>query len=61
MNDNATQYKINENELFNKHKSCYKTASFDLSIHTFCLSCSFYLLWLYRNSWLSCFTMFDDC
>jgi acyl-lipid omega-6 desaturase (Delta-12 desaturase) len=49
--------KINENELLHKYKSSYKSAFLDLSIHTFYLSCSFYFLWLFRNSWYSCFTI----
>ncbi len=61
MNDETTTTiihdKINESELFNKYKSSYKSAFLDLSIHSFSLSCSFYLLWLFRNSWLSCFTI----
>jgi omega-6 fatty acid desaturase (delta-12 desaturase) len=49
--------KINESELFAKYKSSYKSAFFDLSIHTFFLSSSYYLLWLFRNSWLNVFTI----
>lgn len=49
--------KINENELFTKYKSSYKSAFFDLSIHTFYLSCAFYLMYFFRNSWLSLFTI----
>lgn len=48
---------INEIEMFRKYKSSYKTAFLDFSLHIFYLSCSFYLLWLFRNSWLSCFTI----
>jgi acyl-lipid omega-6 desaturase (Delta-12 desaturase) len=59
-NDNiliAQKNKINESELFKKYKSSYKSAFLDLSIHTLFLSCSFYLLWIFRNSWLSVFTI----
>jgi omega-6 fatty acid desaturase (delta-12 desaturase) len=49
--------KINESELFAKYKSSYKSAFLDFSIHTFLFSSSFYLLWLFRNSWLSVFTI----
>ena len=47
--------KINESELFNKYKSSYKSAFLDFSLHIFLFSSSFYLLWLFRNSWLSIF------
>jgi len=54
----STQSKtINETEMFIKYKSSYTSAFLDFSLHTFYLSCSFYLLWLFRNSWLSCFTI----
>ena len=49
--------KINEIELFSKYKPSYKSAFLDFSLHTFYLSCSFYLLWLFRNSLLSFFTI----
>lgn len=48
--------KINESELFNNYKSTYKSAFWDFSLHTFCLSSSLYLLYVFRNSWLSIFT-----
>jgi omega-6 fatty acid desaturase (delta-12 desaturase) len=48
---------INENELFTKYKSSYKTAFLDFGIHTFYFSCSIYLLWLFKNSWLSIVTI----
>jgi omega-6 fatty acid desaturase (delta-12 desaturase) len=51
------QNKINESELFKKYKSSYKSAFLDLFIHTFFLSCLFYLLWIFRNSWFSVFTI----
>jgi len=54
---NTTQSKINESELFMKYKSSYKSAFLDFSLHTFLLSLSFYLLWLFRNSWLNIFTI----
>lgn len=44
---------LNESELFAKYKSCYKSAFLDFGIHTFYFSCSFYLLWLFKDSWLS--------
>jgi omega-6 fatty acid desaturase (delta-12 desaturase) len=49
--------KINEIELFTKYKSSYKSAFFDLSIHTFYVSYAFFLMWFFRNSWLSVFTI----
>ena len=49
--------KINLNELFSKYKSSYKSAFLDLSKHTFFLSSSFYLMWFFKNSWLSIFTV----
>lgn len=49
--------KINESELFSKYKSSYKSAFLDFSLHTFLLSCSFYSLWFFRSSWLSCLTI----
>ena len=66
--------KISESELFNRYKSSYYLAMLDLSIHVFYLYCSFYLVWFFRNSWLSIltvsllglvnvktFTIFHDC
>jgi omega-6 fatty acid desaturase (delta-12 desaturase) len=50
---NSVHNKINESELFIKHKSSYKSAFLDLSVHTFLFSSSFYLLWFLRNSLLS--------
>lgn len=53
---NFPSNKINETELFTKYKSSYKSAFLDLSTHTFYLSCTFYLLWVLKNSsfsWLS--------
>jgi omega-6 fatty acid desaturase (delta-12 desaturase) len=47
--------KINESEIFMKYKSSYKSAFLDLSKHTFVLSFAFYLLWFFRNSWVSIF------
>jgi omega-6 fatty acid desaturase (delta-12 desaturase) len=49
--------KINESELFTKYKSSYKSAFCDLSQYVFYFSCSGYLLWLFRNSWLSVLTI----
>jgi omega-6 fatty acid desaturase (delta-12 desaturase) len=48
---------MNESELFKKYKSSYKSAFLDLSMHTFYLSSAFYLLWFFRNSWFSLFTI----
>lgn len=48
---------INETELFKKYKSSYMYAFTDLSIHTFLMSSSFYLLWYFRNSLFSIFTI----
>lgn len=53
----SEQNKINECELFAKYKSSYKSAFLDLSIHTSLFSASIYLLWLFRSSLLSCFTI----
>ena len=44
---------INESELFIKYKSSYKSAFIDLSFHIICKSSVYYLLWYFRNSWLS--------
>ena len=49
--------KINESELFTKYKSSYKSAFLDLSLHTFLFSSSFYLLWLFRSTWLNVLTI----
>ena len=51
------QKTINETELFMKYKSSYKSAFIDLSFHCFLMYCSYYLLWYFRNSWLSIFTV----
>jgi acyl-lipid omega-6 desaturase (Delta-12 desaturase) len=48
---------MSEGELFTKYKSSYSSAVVDLSIHTCVMSASFYLLWLFQNSWLSIFTI----
>ncbi len=48
---------INESELFMKYKSTYSSAFIDLSIHICCMSSNFVLLWYFRNSWLSVFTI----
>jgi len=48
---------INESELFMKYKSSYTFAFIDLSIHTLYLSCAYYMMWFFRNSWLSVFTI----
>jgi omega-6 fatty acid desaturase (delta-12 desaturase) len=48
---------INESELFMKYKSTYSSAFIDLSIHICCMSSNFFLLWYFRNSWLSVFTI----
>ena len=49
--------KINESELFTKYKSSYKFAFLDLSLHTLLFFSSLYLLWIFRNSWLSILTI----
>ena len=49
--------KINKSELFIKYKTSYTSAFLDFSLHTVVFSSSFYLTWLFRNSWLSCFTI----
>jgi omega-6 fatty acid desaturase (delta-12 desaturase) len=48
---------INESKLFNKYKSSYKSTFCDLSIHLFYLFSNYYLLWLFRNSYLSILTI----
>ena len=53
----SSSNKITLNELFHKYKSSYKSAFLDLSIHTFFLSSSFYLMWFFKNSWVSIFTV----
>jgi len=52
-----TNLKFNESELFMKYKPSYKLACIDLSIHSFNLFISFYLLWFFKNSCLSVFTI----
>jgi len=49
--------KINEGELFSKYKSSYTGAFKDLSIHTFLILSSFYLIWFFRNSYVSFLTI----
>lgn len=49
--------KINESELFTKYKSSYKSALLDLSLYTFLFSSSFYLLCLFRSTWLNALTI----
>jgi len=49
--------KINEGELFSKYKSSYSAAFKDLSIHTFLMLSSFYLIWVFRNSYVSIVTV----
>ena len=48
---------MNQADLFSKYKSSYTTALFDFSTHSILFSSSFYLLWLFRNSWASVFTV----
>lgn len=55
MNNNIV--KLNESDLFMKYKSTYTSAFLDLSIHSCNLLISFYLLWLFRNSFISIFTI----
>ena len=50
----TTINKINESQLFNKYKSSYKYALFDLSRHIFFMGISFYLL-LLKNRYLNVF------
>ena len=74
MDNDLPMRRINESELFNKYKSSYRSAFLDFSLHIFYLSCSFYLLWLFKNSWLcllfmlllsllniKTFVIFHDC
>jgi omega-6 fatty acid desaturase (delta-12 desaturase) len=49
--------KINESDLFMKYKASYTSAFLDFSMHSILFSSLFYLTWLLRNSWLSCFTI----
>jgi len=48
---------INESKLFNKYKSSYKSTFCDLSAYIFNLYWAYYLLWLFRNSYLSILTI----
>ena len=48
---------INQTELFMKYKSSYKSAFVDLTFHCMLIYSSYYLLWYFRNSWLSIFTI----
>ena len=58
MLDTPPQKKaINETELFMKYKSSYTSAFIDFLFHIFLLTCSFYSLWYFRNSWMSLFTV----
>jgi omega-6 fatty acid desaturase (delta-12 desaturase) len=59
MNDeiNTNHEKINETELFIKYKSSYTSAFIDLFVHTFLIFSSLYLLWYFKNSWLSFLTV----
>jgi omega-6 fatty acid desaturase (delta-12 desaturase) len=53
----GNENKINEGILFMKYKSSYKSAFLDFSLHTFLFYSALYLLWLFRNIWLSVFTI----
>ena len=59
MNDNniTPSETINVTQLFMKYKSSYTFAFIDFLIHTFLMCSSFYLLWVFRNSWLSVLTV----
>jgi len=61
MNDEITTAntpnKINKSKLFSKYKSSYESAFLDISLHTFLMASSFYSLWVFRNSWVSVFTI----
>jgi len=48
---------IKEYGLFIKYKSSYQSAFIDLSFHTILTSSAFYLLWMFRNSLMSIFTV----
>lgn len=48
---------INKVELFTKYKSSYMGAFKDLSLHTFMLLSSFYMLWYFKNSYFSLITI----
>jgi len=45
--------KINESDLFMKYKSSYKLAFIDMTTHIFLLSIGFYLLYIFKNSWVN--------
>lgn len=53
QNDNN----LKEGELFLKYKSSYTLAFVDLFTHFFYLSCSMYLLWLYKDTYWNIFTI----
>jgi omega-6 fatty acid desaturase (delta-12 desaturase) len=52
-----TNTQINESELYTKYKSSYQGAFIDLSVHTVISMNAFYLLWYFRYSLLSVFTI----
>jgi omega-6 fatty acid desaturase (delta-12 desaturase) len=53
----SIQKTINEKELFMKYKSSYILAFIDFLVHTIILCCSFYLVYYFRNSYLSILTI----
>jgi omega-6 fatty acid desaturase (delta-12 desaturase) len=48
---------INETELFMKYKSSLYSAFGDFSFHSICMSFAFYLIWSFKNSWISIITI----
>ena len=49
--------RINETELFQKYRSSYPAAFADLSVHAMVMSAAFYLMWLFKTSWISVVTV----
>jgi omega-6 fatty acid desaturase (delta-12 desaturase) len=45
-----------ESKLFIKYKSTYKSGLIDLTIHVFFMSLNIYLMYYFKNHWLSIFT-----
>ena len=54
MNINKT---LRESDLIMKYKSSYMSACIDFSFHILCTCSCFYLIWYFRNSWLSICTI----
>ena len=52
-----TAHEINESELFMKYKSSYFDAFMDLSTYGVYMTTTIYLLWFFKNSYMSIFTI----